>query len=641
MTLPLTVFGGLRLLDILTTGYETQRLEQIQNSFNKELDTALNNTRAAVHEDVITRYIIDNDTTNTQKILYELADKYNLTTMVAVNKDGVATARVPSPRVGDYALQTTPWGREAAMHNEVVTVGVGRNFPLIINSAVPILQNNSFQGALFGGYILNDEQAIQFKQDHLTSQEQIAYYSKKIGLTGNSFNNQIKDEDLAIYFNVGSEWIQNGKSNLGGRTLVTPAGSFHVGNIGLNGLEGDVGGLLVFLPAYTALHYLIVGLILLAIFNLVLLRLLLSKRQSSKLNMITLFTITLLIITGTIFVHFKLSTARNYYLTKPQYTIYNSIIEFLPESDLIDLTKETRVGLLVTTGGEAINTAEAKITFDPSIIAVEDVLLTNSFCSHDFVIAKNIDNLRGEVTVACGKPGGFIGDRALLAELLVQPLRTGKLTLQFAPGTKVLAHDGLGTDVLRSTTDGVYDIIDPTTTKQHDPLLFSYSHPNEARWYNKKDVHISWFTQNNNQRYLYTINQSEDHSHSQPTTNGHADFSVNQDGIYDFHLFENNNESVHAHKTIHIDTTPPLPPAIRSSANEVAKGQIVRLDFSSTDALSGIQKNFYISFNDATWLPTLPQLYIPFLTAGQQKITVRVFDNAGNYSDSTTFVTVH
>jgi hypothetical protein len=97
-----------------------------------------------------------------------------------------------------------------------------------------------------------------------------------------------------------------------------------------------------------------------------------------------------------------------------------------------------------------------------------------------------------------------------------------------------------------------------------------------------------------------------------------------------------------AHLKIMIDTTPPSPPVIKSSATGVKAGEIVRFELSDIgDNLSGLQKNFYVSFDNGIWLPSLPQLNIPFMDAGKHKIAVRIFDNAGNFSDSSTEITVY
>lgn len=83
-----------------------------------------------------------------------------------------------------------------------------------------------------------------------------------------------------------------------------------------------------------------------------------------------------------------------------------------------------------------------------------------------------------------------------------------------------------------------------------------------------------------------------------------------------------------------IDATPPPPPTVRSSVVTSGDGKLLRLGFSGYDALSGIQKNFYVQFGKGTWFPTGSELHVPLLGNETYDISVRVFDNANNFSDT-------
>jgi hypothetical protein len=81
-----------------------------------------------------------------------------------------------------------------------------------------------------------------------------------------------------------------------------------------------------------------------------------------------------------------------------------------------------------------------------------------------------------------------------------------------------------------------------------------------------------------------------------------------------------------------IDMTPPDAPKILTSETDVPAGQVVRVEFSSKDGLSGLQKNFYVKFNGGLFLPVSSPLIIAY-PKGHHTIIVRAFDIAGNYSD--------
>ena len=639
---PLLVFAVTGVISILNEKLEEARVSTIERAFNSKLEIALQKTETAVAEGTIDAYIASNDSENTSSLLNELARKYDLTTMVAVNEAGVAVARVPSPRTGDYVSKTIPWGQSAAEGRKVVMVGEGRNFPLIINSAVPLTKDSRVVGALYGGYILDDEYARTFKQDHLKPDEEIAWYSINTGLYGTSFASETERGLLKIYFNTGSDWIQSGHSELGGTRLRVDGKTFHIGNILLKNPEGRVGGMLVFLPVTPTAAYVVAGGIIGILFLVwTVYRMFLPRERLGTYHRI-LFTVVLLSVLVSIISSEYYARHYEYRLSEPPYTIYNSTIGLVPDSDLFSIEKEQRIAIQITTGGEAINAAEATILFDPALVNVEDILMVNSFCDQGFILEKHIDNAAGSARIACGKPNGFIGERAILADLIVQPLRTGKLTLQFGDETRVFAHDGLGTDVLRSAVNGTYQIIGSENAEQRTPLLFSRTHPNSARWYNKKNIRIDWSAADEDRGLIYVFNQiPRDHSDQHEAPRGGIDLAVENDGVYYFHLFYPGFERSHFHKMIRIDTTPPALPIIRSSATNVKAGEVVRFDFESQeDDLSGIQKNFYVQFDGGLWLPTLPQMYVPFLEAGEHTVVLRVFDNAENFADSSATIMV-
>lgn len=622
-------------------------LPAVEQSFSQEMQTALEKTKQAVAEKTIDKYIASNDLTATADILRELAKKYGLTTMVAVNKEGAALARVPSPRKGDYVFQTTPWGRRAAMGEAVVTVGEGRNFPLIINSAVPITDNATVKGALFGGFILDNDYAQSFQRKYLKSGEYIAFYSKKSGIYGMSFEDSEVQRLLKIYVSEGSDTIQQrqlgrleGHYRIGGKI-------YHAVNVKLSGLEEDVGGIILFVPVNPLLTNFLILLVSLVLLGLLIL-LIVWIYQSHKLDLFryaTAIGVLIFIAVGSLVAYAWLINRSLNNIKNPPYVIYNSTMEFVPEADLFQLNLPQRVAIQITSGGEVVNAAQASIKFDPLFIRVEDVFFTNSFCDPGFVIEKDIDNEKGSVTIACGKLSGLVFDKTVLAELFIQPLRPGKTELQFLEGTQVLAHDGLGTDVLRKTTNASYRVVLPNS-RDHDSdlLLFSYSHPNETSWYNKREIHIDWVESNGYKEFAYAFDQTPNTKPENLKTDGHSiDLTAEHDGIYYFHLaplVADRIGPVSDYKIL-VDTTPPKAPIIKASANTVRPGELVRFEFMNQgEDMSGLQKNFYVKFDGGIWLPTLPQLYVPFDQKGNQTITLRVFDNAGNFSDAQTQINV-
>jgi hypothetical protein len=327
--------------------------------------------------------------------------------------------------------------------------------------------------------------------------------------------------------------------------------------------------------------------------------------------------------------------------------IYNSSMRFAPESGTFDLESQQTIDIQVLTGGEAINSTQVNVSYDPGIVRIEEILTEGSFCPPEFFVQKEVDNLAGKVSIACGLPSpGLTKEVGTVATLVMQPVASGNAALRFEPGTRVLANDGLGTDVLRVAIDAGYRIEDfryaPGTARVPRALPFSFSHPNPERWYNRRDVHLNWPVAKG-ESYFYAFDREPDTiPDKEAPASGRLVLDMAEEGIYYFHLQASKDrlKSPVAHLKVKIDATPPMVPIIRASSLQVRPGEVVRFEFSGIDTLSGIQSNYYVKLGDSIFLPALPQVYMPFLREGRYALTARVFDNAGNFSDSTVEITV-
>ncbi len=141
--------------------------------------------------------------------------------------------------------------------------------------------------------------------------------------------------------------------------------------------------------------------------------------------------------------------------------------------------------------------------------------------------------------------------------------------------------------------------------------------------------------------YRYAINQLPNFipdQNSNFTTENSIQLKVDKDGVYYFHLLPSipgKDSAVPSHFKIMIDSTAPKPAIIQASEYKVKRGELVRFDFRSSDELSGLQQGFYVKFKKhAQFLPVKPPLYVPFLDKGEYIITIRAFDKANNFSDS-------
>jgi len=96
--------------------------------------------------------------------------------------------------------------------------------------------------------------------------------------------------------------------------------------------------------------------------------------------------------------------------------------------------------------------------------------------------------------------------------------------------------------------------------------LFSYTHPNQTRWYNQKNIHIEWTQPDSYQDYIYTFDKNPDTipNGTQGISQNNIDLTAGEDGVYYFHIVprKTNQLGKVTHYKMMIDTTPPGIPEI-------------------------------------------------------------------------------
>src|SRR3989339_434142 len=325
-----------------------------------------------------------------------------------------------------------------------------------------------------------------------------------------------------------------------------------------------------------------------------------------------------------------------------EYRIYNSVLKFDPEYAAIDINNNKKIAINLLSGGEAINAVKAVINYDPKMVKVDKIITDSSFCktgTSNMFIEKNIDNENGQVSIVCGLPNpGFSQEEGILAELIIEPLQTGQISLRFGPESQVLANDGLGTNVLRDTIDSSYfaaDLGGETDEENIQLFLFSYTHPNSETWYRNKNIDLFW-QDDWASEYYYLLDNSPFSipDGKNKTDKSFINFTPKDDGVYYFHIGgvrDGIMRSVYHYK-VKIDSSPPEYLHLKVNSRIINNGEIVRTEFESRDAVSGIEPNlFYIKLDDSIYLPTKSPLYIPFNKAGNHMIYVKVYDRADNY----------
>lgn len=584
----------------------------------------------------------------------EESRKRGLGGLLIADKNGIALSRANAvSQRGDFIFHTTVWGKTVAQGNEIASIEAGASFPLVVVGGVPMMREGNLFGAIIATHIVDAEYAQYFRDTHLPPNSEAVFVPKQ-GIVGGSFNDANLTHLFSVYFSPGSDFLETEGAT---DTFSISNKAYLVKNSILKGIEDSPGNLLIFTkPVDTrAVAVVLAFAIVLCIGGLVgLARVYIAsirRHVRGALVPAAGFVVAFLVVFSAVIPFLEHGFIR---LDKPAYLIYNSTLELDPENITLSRRFEYPIAIKVRSGGEAINVAQAVLHYDPEKIKVVDILTTKSFCRHDFFIERSIDNENGEVRIACGLPTpGFSELEGIVAELLVQPLTRGAFSLLFdEEETKVLANDGLGTNVLRYFTNGSYQVAQSfeesgllADEKIQEILIFSPTHPNQERWYNKKDINLAWkFIHTSHTvayRYLIDTDPNTVPREGALTKEEDVQVRVDADGVYWFHILaqeENGAEEV-AHYKLRIDSTPPAAPTVRASADKVRKNEIVRLEFSSKDEHSGLQRTTYVKFN-GIYLPVGPQLYTVFPSSGTLRVGVRVFDYAGNVSETEKIIEV-
>jgi hypothetical protein len=417
--------------------------------------------------DVVT-FIQNGNVLNLLSVLQDEAKNKKLSGVIAIGDDGVVIARtVMVAERGDYFFDTNPVGRKLANKEETTSVERLMAWPLGIESGRLIDRGGETVGAVVGTLFLDDAYAQSLKEKYIPEDAEIIFYSNEKGIAGTTFDPSLK-QILDANLNTGTRWtswIDKGYTfRIGDTDYVAKdfslAGVESASNTGSGTTKEETGKAVVFYPLHHTLISAVAGLsaVVLFVIFFVCLRLI-RKKDFCKSFFFILFLCCVLVF-GVVFSSTVILLNQNVVMIlKTPYTIYNTVLELEPSSVLFDRGSEHRIAIRAITGGEAINAVNIELSYDPAKIEINDIITVNSFCDSDLFIEKGVDKQNGKVKISCGvKFPGFLGGTGIVAELGIQPLGESQTSLRFDGETRVLASDGLGTDVLRQSIGGVINL---------------------------------------------------------------------------------------------------------------------------------------------------------------------------------------
>jgi hypothetical protein len=639
-----------RLMSFCGASSIEKQMTRIEQGLQRELGYISEQRKAIIASEILNDALKKNDAPQILGLIQAEAEKRNVDCIIVTDKHGFVLARSNLPlQYGDNIFQTIVYGKKISQGEAVAAVDRTTRSPLSSISGSLIAEDNDTAGSIIISHVFNDSYAECLREKYLKPGAEIVFYASPEGVVGSSSDNKQTTQLINAYFSLGSDLVAQNFAGLSKEIKIN--GSYYaVRHIVFPGIEESPGGAFILLPVNHGFYgFVLAGCITILFFVLCFLPFFAKTNHRKKKTRRRKRSVPLFLLAGlALFIAAYAATVikldrASIELKESPYLIYNSVIKFVPETDIIRQFSEKTVAVRVFTGGEAINAISAVIRYDPRKVEVLDILTENSLCDPSFFLEKEIDRQNGLVTIACVVPSpGFSDPAGTVAELLMRPLTAGDASLEFAEETQVLANDGLGTSVLRTAADGCYQVMPQTFPAAgiRDPVpIFSPSHPNSGRWYRKKQIELLW-PPIEGAVYRYAFNRGSDpapQDMTSTTTDSSLNFSVDEDGVYYFCLQAEDargNRGPVSRFKIMIDATPPLPPEILTSSQEVKRDEIVRLDFTAKDALSGLQSGFFVKINEGIFLPVKPPFYIPFLDCGEYFFVIRAFDKANNFSDS-------
>lgn len=333
-----------------------------------------------------------------------------------------------------------------------------------------------------------------------------------------------------------------------------------------------------------------------------------------------------------------------------------------PSSGTYVINGTFNVSVKVNTGGDGINAAEGKISFDNNLLDVVSVSKGGSIFPF-WTTEPSFSNSAGTISFGGGlPPPAYNGTAGHIFSITFKAKKSGGAQVRFASGA-VLANDGKGTNVLASMGSGSYTVSPkvtappptsgndkPTTPpKTEEPVVTEYNklavrsetHPDQNIWYNKKVAKFSWDLPKGATGISILLN-NEPNSDPGPSSDGlfaEKEFEIEKDGVWYLHVKvkDGSKWGTITHYRIMVDTTPPLP--FEAAVKEIGVGEWPKIVFETDDDDSGMDKyEVYIgSLERQAHEVSLEEkmLEVTGLHAGDHTAIVKAIDKAGNERIST------
>lgn len=316
-----------------------------------------------------------------------------------------------------------------------------------------------------------------------------------------------------------------------------------------------------------------------------------------------------------------------------------------PTAASVSVGQSVSATIRVNAGGTAINAAEASVVFPSDLLKLTSVSKSGTIFKF-WTIEPSGSNSSARVIFSGGLPSpGYSGSAGTIIRITWQAQNVGTAALKISGG-KILANDGLGTNVLTSQTGATVTITaaavtpPPTTTRPTGPVtptVTSTEYSSEQQWSSSPTATLLWTKPTGIEGVSYILDREATTTPDEiiETNTGTTTVTLTEDGVWYFHLRAKypTGWSAVRHLKLQHDRTAPMPFEITLTRDRGLADPSPTLTFAATDALSGIG-GYTVSLNGSAAVPVTSPYTAIANQAGEYRVVITATDNAGNVRES-------
>lgn len=346
-------------------------------------------------------------------------------------------------------------------------------------------------------------------------------------------------------------------------------------------------------------------------------------------------------------------------------TLFAATLNVSPASGTYATNANFSVGIYVASPDQAMNAASATIKFPTDKLQVVSVSKAGSIM--DFWAQEpTFSNTTGEIKLeGVALTPGYQGPAGKILTVTFKGKNTGTANLSIA-SSSVLANDGVGTNILKSVSGGVFvikaaEVKEPETIKledlkpveetvvaeeicEPDSIITSTTHPGVV-WRRENTAAFSWDIEKDTLASKIAFDKNPDTEPSIINSPAIVEkrYENLEDGIWYFHLSLQDNAGWKKteHFKIKIDHTPPTIDAAEIKRADLTDPKPI-ISLKVNDKISCV-KNFEFSINgevlDYEKMPD-GNLRLETIEPGEHELVITAYDRAGNKNEAFIPITV-